>query len=372
MNIVVISGNYPSNFAPNNGAFVYNLMQALALDNKITVITPLKVHNWYRYRSGGYGAERCNILRPLSFSFSNKRIFGFDTFRLTLKSMQASLTGALNKLPEKPDIIYCHFLLSALHIVDYARENNVPVVVASGESRYDIWARLSNVEKDKLHTVIKKIIAVSKTNAEKLINLGFSRSKIEVVPNAVNYELFKPLDKSKCRQKLGLDEDDFVVGFIGHFIERKGPNRVIQAIKRINDPRIKLICVGSGGTLEENNFTTVIPPVPNQELPQIFNAFDVFVLPTLDEGHCNVIEEAMACGIPIISSKGTSVEEQLNGGLGILVNPRDIGELATMICEIRDNVGVRKKFKEKMAAVFGKNSIEKRAKRIKLILSTTR
>lgn len=71
--------------------------------------------------------------------------------------------------------------------------------------------------------------------------------------------------------------------------------------------------------------------MPSHRLVEIFNAFDVFVLPTLHEGHCNVIEEAMACGIPVLSSKGTSVEEQIKDGKGILVDPRNIDEIASSI-----------------------------------------
>lgn len=59
--------------------------------------------------------------------------------------------------------------------------------------------------------------------------------------------------------------------------------------------------------LEINSFTKEIKPVSNYQLPEICNAFDVFVLPTLHEWHCNVIEEAKACEIPIISSRKTSV-----------------------------------------------------------------
>src|SRR5699024_5202363 len=113
------------------------------------------------------------------------------------------------------------------------------------------------------------------------------------------------------------------VGFIGHFIHRKGPNRIIEAIESLHDKDIKFVCVGGKGKLKPNSFTRKMDPVPNYQLPEIYNAFDVFVLPTLNEGHCNVIEEAKACGIPIISSKGTSAEEQIDASTGVLVDPLD-------------------------------------------------
>lgn len=368
MNIAVITGNYPINFAPNRGAFVYNLLQALAAEHNITVITPLKAHKRHKYKVGGYGAERCEVIRPISFSFSNKKLFGLDTLKLTHWASKLTLTRALRGMSMQPDVIYCHFLSSALHIIDYATRKHIPVVVASGESSYDFWDRLNVTEKNKLLTGINEIISVSETNTQELVRLGFSLNKIEIIPNAVNYELFKPLNKAYCREQLGLPKDKFIVGFIGHFIERKGPNRVIQAIKKINDPNIELVCVGDGGTLEENNFTTIIPPVPNIELPRIFNSFDVFVLPTLNEGHCNVIEEAMACCIPIISSKGTSVEEQLHNGLGVLVNPKDTDKIAESIQKVKQDEKMRRGLIKNMRMQIGVNSIEKRANKINQVL----
>ena len=49
MNIVIVTGNYPINFAPNHGAFVYNLVQELAKNNKITIVSSLKAHHWHKY-----------------------------------------------------------------------------------------------------------------------------------------------------------------------------------------------------------------------------------------------------------------------------------------------------------------------------------
>ena len=77
--------------------------------------------------------------------------------------------------------------------------------------------------------------------------------------------------------------------------------------------------------------------MPNSSLPEIFNAFDVFFLPTLHEGHCNAIEEATACGDLVISSKGTSVELQINKQEGVLVNSQNIEEISNAIFELKNN-----------------------------------
>src|SRR5690606_9695289 len=137
MNILVISNNYPSDNNPSYGAFVYNLVQELAKNNRITVITPQRFHKLTLKKGIGYGKERCQIIRPVYFSFSDKSILGFKTLAITEVMYKISVEKALKKLKEKPDIIYTHFLKNAKSVLDYSEEIDVPLVVASGESSYD-------------------------------------------------------------------------------------------------------------------------------------------------------------------------------------------------------------------------------------------
>src|SRR5690606_25453474 len=113
-----------------------------------------------------------------------------------------------------------------------------------------------------------------------------------------------------------------------------------------------------------NNFTKVMTPIPNYQLPEVLNAFDIFVLPTLNEGHCNVIEEAKACAIPIISSRGTSVEEQIDEFIGVLVDPLNIDEIANAILALKKNIVLRDSMSNTLLKRRGENSIEKRSKKI--------
>ena len=369
MNILAISSNYPSLQNPNYGAFVYNVMQELAREHQITVISPFKLHEINKPKQATYGKEACDVKRPNFLSLSNKKIGFINTGKISHYFYKKAIQKTLNTLALKPDIIYCHFLANAIPVLDYAKKHNIPIVVASGESTYTSFEKRDVKIKNKLVENIAHIICVSNENKDQLINLGFKVEKITVIPNAVNYELFKPLNKEKCKEKLDLSLNKFTVGFIGHFIHRKGPNRVIEAIEKLNDKDIHLVCVGSRGELKENNFTTTIPPVPNVQLPEIYNAFDVFVLPTLHEGSCNVIEEAKACCLPIISSKGTSVEEQIvHNQTGILIDPMDVDSIASGIEKIKNDTRFRNILIEHLKDKRGENSLTNRAKKISGIL----
>ena len=88
--------------------------------------------------------------------------------------------------------------------------------------------------------------------------MGYPKNKTRIVPNAVDFKLFKPKNKISSKNKIGIHHSKFVVGFIGHFINRKGPNRVVDSISLLNDDGIRFVCVGSGGDITENNFTQII------------------------------------------------------------------------------------------------------------------
>lgn len=369
MRILVISSNYPSKASPNYGAFVYNLMQELGKLHKISVISPCKINHLFRKGKSTYGKEKCKVYRPLYLSMSNKKIAGINTGKLSSYCYRRAVQSALYKLPQKPDLIYTHFLSNAPPVMAYAKENKIPLVVASGESTYTSWVQKDETVQNSVHNVVDHVICVSKENREQLIKLGFDPAKMSVIPNAVDYQVFKPLDKDVCKERLGLSPNNFVVGFVGHFIHRKGPNRIIEAIETLGDSEIQLVCVGGNGQLKSNNFTKEIGPVPNYQLPEIYNAFDVFVLPTLSEGHCNVIEEAKACGIPIISSKGTSVEEQVDDSIGLLVDPLNIEEISNAIKAVKDDSRMREKMIVNLLDNRGTNSLKERANRINKIFS---
>ncbi len=368
MNILVISDNYPSNKMPNKGAFVYNLIQELSRYHTISVIAPFKVHDLLKSKSKGYGKESCKIYRPLYFSFSDKRFMGIDFGSWSWYSQARAANKCIASLRVKPDIIYAHFIQNAHFDFYYLRKYSIPFVIASGESSYSSLLKMPERFLQDLKDHTDHFICVSHNNKKGLTEAGFDENKMSVIPNAVDYSLFKPMDKNTCKEQLGIPVNTFVVGFVGNFIHRKGPNRIIEAIKQLADKDIQLVCVGGKGNLTSNNFTKIIPPIPNYQLPGIYNAFDIFVLPTLSEGHCNAIEEAKACCIPVVSSLGTSVETQIDNTTGILLDPLKIDEIAAAIQKLKNNNTIRRSMEEKLKLKRGEQSLRVRTQKISALL----
>lgn len=371
MNIVVVSDHYPSSRIPNKGAFVYNLIQELSRYHNVTVIAPYKIHDLLKPKlKDGYGKENCVVHRPIYLSLSNRLILGVNTKIYNRYFAEKAVTRCLRHLSVKPDLVYAHFLYNAMSCLSYVIKNRIPLVIASGEAFYSgiLLKRGESFHILNKHT--NHFICVSEINKKGLIALGLDEKKMSIIPNAVDYSLFKPLDKDICKEKLGINKQKFVVGFVGYFEHRKGPNRIIEAIKQLADEDIQLVCVGGKEPLPSNNFTITFPPIPNSQLPEIYNAFDIFVLPTLSEGHCNAIEEAKACCIPVISSSGTSVEAQIDETIGLLVPPLDINEIAAAIKKLKTNKALCLSMQKNLEEKRGENSIESRARTISDLLKS--
>lgn len=371
MKILLIS-SYPSNYNPSTSIFVYRLMQGLIQQGcEVVVISPQpwreKIKNQKELPGQkSYGFEHATVYRPKYFDFPNRARIG----RFTLgKYNEHTYKGAVKKVVKDidfiPDIVYAHFLYrpgpAAIWAANYF---GVPAVAALGESTIDKHVNIFGKEKMKnLVHQFSGIISVSEKNKNYCINeLQADPEKIKVFPNAVNTELFYPRDKKAMRDKYDLPQDTFIVAFTGHFIERKGPLRVLEALEGI-EGNIGGVFIGKG-TQEPNGYKVLFKgAVTHQEVPELLSAADIFVLPTLNEGSCNAVFEAMACGLPVVSSDIPAIKEQVNDKNALLCNPKSIDQIKNSILTLFENE--ERLLKMKKSALSDINSSKERAIKIK-------
>ena len=203
------------------------------------------------------------------------------------------------------------------------------------------------------------LIAVSEAVRRELVELyHISESRIVVVPNGIDQDIFRPTEDAKAlRSKLAIDNDRKIILYVGHFGPRKGLPILLDAMSLVlrSAPDAFLLAVGgipewlnadvSWDPLREtvrsrglDNSVRLLGPVQHQTLPAFYSAADVFVMPSHYEAFPKVVLEAMACEAPIVATKTGGIPEIVNDGTnGLLCQPGNSSDLADKIISILDD-----------------------------------
>ena len=177
-----------------------------------------------------------------------------------------------------------------------------------------------------------------------------SVDRLSVMVSGVDFGLFKPMDKTKAREALGLDLDKRYILFVGRMNERKGARYLIEAMPAVLDeyPATELFLVGPArrkrifADLEElvkskgiEGSVHFLGSIPNKRLPLYNNAADVFVLPSITEGFPFVLLEAAGCNCPTIATDVGGIPDFMQAvKKGVMVPPRSPAELADAVKEV--------------------------------------
>ncbi len=357
---------YPVGDKFNNFPFVKQLVDEVSSKgNNCYVLVPFNVLHYKCFVSSKeeykVGEGNVTVIRPPYLSFSSLKV---GNINISSWLHKRALKKAFKMMKTKPDVIYGHFWQSAYAGYGYARDNKIPLFVATGESEIK---RLFNPKGDigAFTEYVSGVICVSSKNREESISLGLTTAeKCKVIPNSVNASLFHQMDREECRSRLGFPQTGFIVVFVGWFIERKGPRRVTDAIKKISGEKVYSIFVGKGEQEPVCDNILFKGSLPHNQIPLYLNAADVFILPTLFEGCCNAVVEAMACGLPIISSNRSFNLDVLDDSNSIMVNPEDTDEIASAIKCLRDNKDLRELLSKGALKKSENLTIEKRSQMI--------
>lgn len=328
--LLVVTGNYPSIGNPSNGTFVQAFVHALVDSGaEAEVIHPISVfarrHGPYpndeRQLTAGGGNVEVRRRLFLSFSIVGKGLMG--TARLTQAAFEASVLREARSARKPPAISYGHFLYQAGRAaVRVGKVLGIPSFVAVGEGTFWTVEPIGFERARRDFSGATGFIAVSNPIRKGLEQrLGIPTEKIGVFPNGVDRGRFHQMDRQLSRRRLGLPPDRPLVAFVGAFDELKGGQVLLEAARGL--PDVGLLLIGRGPVKLESDQVVFRGVVPHADVPAYLSAADVFVLPTLEEGSCNALAEAMACGLPIVTSRADYVEDLVDDRTGLLVDPRD-------------------------------------------------
>jgi glycosyltransferase involved in cell wall biosynthesis len=203
------------------------------------------------------------------------------------------------------------------------------------------------------------VIAVSREEVEHAKALAIDPGKIHVVANGIAPPAFPPRDEVRAR--LGISAQELVVGFVGRFSSQKAPEVMLDAFATVlrQRPDARLVMVGSGPLEEEvrrridqNGLGSKVKLLGDVVATTVMPAFDLFCLSSRYEGMPYVLVEALAAGLPIVSTQvggaNLCVEPEQNG---LIVPPDDPGALAAGIASILSDPQRRRRFATASSAI---------------------
>jgi UDP-glucose:(heptosyl)LPS alpha-1,3-glucosyltransferase len=180
---------------------------------------------------------------------------------------------------------------------------------------------------------VKRVICNSQFVANQIIaRFSFSPEQIDIIYNGVPYQQFSMGDRALGRRALKLNADDYVILLVGAGAERKGHTIARDAVRRLKNKNAKLVIVDSP------------PPVA---MPHVYAAADVFLLPTLYDPFANVTLEALAAGLPVITSAQNGASEIMqNERTGFILPRADDDKLLVHLLKQLTDPALRARFKQ--------------------------
>ncbi len=225
---------------------------------------------------------------------------------------------------------------------------------------------------------LRRIITISRLDSQLLQRYyGTPEERIRVIYNGVDHSRFNPGSRKFRKEvlsRLGVPENRIVLLFVGMDFKRKGLAYLIDALGQLGRELEHVHCLVVGNDnpkkyrlqaqkLSVGSSITFAPAT--SQIAQVYGAADIFVFPTLYDPFANVHLEALASGLPVITTAcagGSEVIEEKGNGF-VLPGPEDTRRLAKCILELLDPV-TRKRFSENAAQSVREFTIERNTREV--------
>ncbi len=347
MRILTFTTLYPNAAAPHHGVFVENRLRAFAAHSgaEFRVVAPVP---WFPFKGAWAGKYAAFGQAPLEevrhgVPISHPRYFVPPKIGMTYAAQ--ALTRCFDRAADEIlaagwdfDLIDAHYFYpDGVAAARTARRLGKPLVITARGTDVNFLPRYPAQRRMILEAAEQAdgVVTVAAALKAELVSIGADGSKIRVLRNGVDLDLFRPLDRARLRDDAGLAGP--VIASVGHLIERKGHHLVIEALREID--KATLLIAGDGeeeGALrrlaESRGVaarTRFLGRVAHEELPKVYAMADALVLASSREGWANVLLEAMACGTPVVATDVFGAAEAVRAPeAGVLVKTRAAPDIA--------------------------------------------
>lgn len=219
-----------------------------------------------------------------------------------------------------------------------------------------LWEDLSATQRRITWNAMRyadRIVCNGRVVREELIGARRVAAPVSVIPNGVDVEYFAPRPDARAatRARLGLNDEHFVLGTISNVRPVKNYPFLLGAMRRLVDavPQARLLAVGGGSQLEAMQALAqslglggrVIFAGQQNDVRPFLSAMDAFALTSLREGNPNVVLQAMASGIPVVSVKVGEVPFVIESGASGFVVDHDEPAFVAAVQRLAESTALR-------------------------------
>lgn len=321
MRLLTFTNLYPNAVTPHHGVFVENRIRHLVAtgEAETRVIAPVP---WFPLRSERFGRYARLAAVPRhderhGIAIDYPRYVTIPRVGMTAQPFLMYLAArvAVRRSIERHgefDLIDAHYFYpDGVAAALLAQEFRKPLVITARGTDLNLIPRYA-LPRRQIRWAARRadgLITVAAALRQPLVDLGIDASRVRVLRNGTDLDMFRPVDRDAVRSTLGARRTTILS--VGHLIPRKGHDFAIRAIAEL--PDVDLWIVGSGP--EEDSLRELATSLgvedrvrlfgnrPHEELRDLYNAADVSVLASSREGWANVLLESMACGTPVVATE---------------------------------------------------------------------
>lgn len=300
------------------------------------------------------------------FPYGVYEIEGLSDVRLDTVMAADGLYKLIKQL--KPEIIHVHGYFGLLAIA-LANINNIPIIVSIHST--PVWGEriiggMSSFKQELFYT--KQIIALAKPKIMTAANDVYARAakkinhtltNIQVFPYPLLSSYFEEHDRNKYREELRLCSDDVLITVPSRIVERKGIREAVEALSFL--PKEYKLCLPCAvAPLDKRYWTSIVKgkafknvknriiipelPILPSQMPDLYAATDVVVMPSYYEGAPVATVESMASRKPFVGTDCQGINGFISSGKnGLLVSPKSVQPLANAIQNIWDDKELQKR-----------------------------